>query len=337
MIYIPETFLFTVLFLICPNSSLETVEKGDKNDNPLRTHLVATFGLSQNQELTCFSLSPNGKWIAIGTESGEIIVWSTKHPKKPKIILRPPVLGNSKHIHHLSFSPDGKRLACVLGERNGSAQVWSIRARKRLWGTHGIRHPSGIAFSPDGKHLAVTDQRNLQFYTTDGKYLWTGKIDTALRTFIDFTPKRNVITGGHGSAAIRIWDWKTGKLLKRYGINQLTALACDPKNGNLVVGALGKYLSVFESDSGKTIYSRPAQSNNSLQVFAIPKTKGLYLAGTDGSLVTIHDRKTGREITRLSTWSSDRLVVTRDGTLFAVPVGARKLGLWKIQLGTMSR
>ncbi|MGF1578993.1 MAG: WD40 repeat domain-containing protein [Gemmataceae bacterium] len=295
--------------------------------------LVATFSAGAKSELTTFSLSSDGKWLALGTESGRIYVWAVKEATAPKATLCPQTLGRSKGIHCISFSRDGKRLACLVGERNGSVQVWSVATGKRIWGAYGIRHPSGISFSPDGKYLAVTDQRTLQFYTSEGKYLWAAKIDTALRTFIEFTSKGRVVTGGHGSSSIRVWDQTTGRVLKRYGVNRLTALAWDANTGYLLVGALGQYLSALELGSGKTIFRQPPESNNSLQVIAIPAMARYFLSGTDGSLVTFHDRRTGKELSRLSTWSSEDLAVTRDGTLFAVPVGARKVGLWKVKGG----
>jgi WD40 repeat protein len=56
----------------------------------------------------------------------------------------------------VSFSPDGKRLACAGG---GEVKFWDVQTGQELFALPVSATPYSVAFSPDGHRLAVTSDK----------------------------------------------------------------------------------------------------------------------------------------------------------------------------------
>lgn len=94
------------------------------------------------------AFSPDGKWLACGTEASTVIIWDLLTGKQ----VRKLDAFKSKSIGGVTFSPDGKHLATV-GSFPGSPWIWEAETGKVVaklekgggWSIH---------YSPDGKRLA---------------------------------------------------------------------------------------------------------------------------------------------------------------------------------------
>lgn len=120
----------------------------DAHGDPLPPRAIARLGtLRFRGVLGCLTFSPEGKWLAAATAGGGVILWETNTGREDRRIDAPAM--------YLSFSPDGKRLAC---SDNLHCHILDVSSGKKLFavdGTHGI-------FAGDGKTLvtAVTFGRN---------------------------------------------------------------------------------------------------------------------------------------------------------------------------------
>jgi WD40 repeat protein len=65
------------------------------------------------------AFSPDGKFMAVGNEKGQILLWSV-HPPKPLVTLT----GHTAAVTSVHFSPDGKRL--VSGSDDTTILVWDV-------------------------------------------------------------------------------------------------------------------------------------------------------------------------------------------------------------------
>jgi WD40 repeat protein/energy-coupling factor transporter ATP-binding protein EcfA2 len=121
---------------------------------------------------TAVAFSPNGDWLAVGTYSHEIAVWSTATWLRVegqnefiasgslygatgnhvgRYLDAPPMADSA--INDVVFSPDSNRLAYAAAD--GNIYIWSVSAQL-LVSTISV-HSGGVlalAFSPDGKCLA---------------------------------------------------------------------------------------------------------------------------------------------------------------------------------------
>lgn len=187
---------------------------------------------------TAFSISPNGKILALGLEK-----YLELRDLKTGLLLR--------RLHHWvvnpsassafspTFSPDGKRVAfvdnlaeSVIGYANGKRDevgIFSVQSGRRLqilkWNNTSIRD---ITFSPDGKYLAViarehqwSRQKKVQsFLTVNQIYLCnanTGSVERTLpapahASYLAFSPNTKWLAVGCRGEGVKVWNVKNGKL-----------------------------------------------------------------------------------------------------------------------------
>ncbi len=93
--------------------------------------------------------SPDGSWVAIGSESGDVRVLPVAGGEPV------PLRGEEGHIWTVAFSPEGNRIAA--GASNGTVRIWQRGGSEAPLRLTGHASPvTGVAFSPDGTRLATS-------------------------------------------------------------------------------------------------------------------------------------------------------------------------------------
>src|SRR4029077_6391567 len=96
------------------------VEVGDTATGALLTALVPPGG--ENLAVTPLSFSPDGRWLAGGSESGRVVVWDTATWD----VARTWVAVQGGKVDSLAFTPDSRS---VVAGGAGTASVWSVDPR----------------------------------------------------------------------------------------------------------------------------------------------------------------------------------------------------------------
>jgi RNA polymerase sigma factor (sigma-70 family) len=172
--------------------------------------LMATTQVGQTP-VTSLMFSPSGKLLAANggkLDSPELLFLDVPSGKTVAAWKVNPA------VRHVTFSPDGKRLASVEGVP-GVAVVRSADSGKQihLWAIQGMRVHS-LAFAPDGKVLALgTQDGSVLLWPSD--QLQDAKerqlsVEKSAVDAVAFTPDgKRLVTSGDGN--VRIWDVATGK------------------------------------------------------------------------------------------------------------------------------
>jgi WD40 repeat protein len=167
--------------------------------------------------------SPDGRRV-VSCSKGEVEVWDAATGK----VLAPVSPGQGGT--GLAFSPDGKRLAIVGGDKQ--ARVYDLTANKALFTVPA----EAVAFSPDGRLLATAGE-GVVLRDAAGKELH--KLDgaaadvSALRFSGDGT--RLVASGGK-TLAVVVWDMAGRRVLFNQSIGSTAAAALSPDGQRLAVG-----------------------------------------------------------------------------------------------------
>ena len=116
--------------------------------------VTVTAEFAHQKDLFALTFSPDGKWLATGSEDNTARLWNV-HTRKPAYTL----LGHGDIVYAAAFSPDGKTLA--TGSREGLVKLWSLatlRDNQVLETLTLTSHQEGIRslqFSPDGNTLTA--------------------------------------------------------------------------------------------------------------------------------------------------------------------------------------
>ena len=90
--------------------------------------------------------SPDGQWVARGSQAGQVSLWRTDEP-----LLSLDFGGDGSPIYAVDWSPDGKFFAA--GSRLGYIKVWDVvNERELVTLTHRPVHT--LRYSPNGHFLA---------------------------------------------------------------------------------------------------------------------------------------------------------------------------------------
>jgi TolB protein len=132
------------------------------------------------------SVAPDGRLAYVTYKGGTPEIWGQRRPGGAHERLYPNAQRNDGHCYSPAWSPDGKRIAFVQGDRRGNSDivvldVESGRARKLTDGqginTEPSWNPSGtqLAFTSDREggpqvYLMQEDGSNLRRLTTEGTY-----------------------------------------------------------------------------------------------------------------------------------------------------------------------
>ena len=130
---------------------------------------IATMEVTRGDDVECLAVSKDGRWIAAGTDEGEVYVWDAgtheqvwSHKK------------DNQDINAVDFSPDSSRL--VFGSDNTKAIIWDIVTRKQV---QTLDHHSGVLaakYSPQGDRIATGTEEFVRVWDSDGRLLVTIKV-----------------------------------------------------------------------------------------------------------------------------------------------------------------
>ncbi len=273
--------------------------------------------------------SPNGRWIAVETQS-EVI-------EAQNAAIFNPQTGRFTQFETgscVAFSPDGNRLAIGNG-RTVDIQGLESGASLVLEGHDDTIFD--VAFSPDGEHVATAaqDRRVRMFDAATGALEFTlDRHSGRLRAFA-FSPNSRWIAT-LDDMTLRLWDAKTGdavRTLEEYdGSTHYLHFSFSPDGTRVLTWDLGpgeSVLRLWDADDGELLQAI--------------KGGGYYLFSPDGRLfvevsseksIKVFDVKTGEESAINGVSSNIRLdgaTFNADGTRLVTAGG--NIVLWDMETG----
>ena len=117
------------------------------------------------KKVVCLAASKDGRWIAAGTQDGDVYVWDAE--------TREQVLSHKKSntVNAVDFSPNSARL--VAGSDNEEAIIFDMAARKQVQTLDHEHWVLATKYSAQGDRLATGTNQFVRVWDNDGRLLVT--------------------------------------------------------------------------------------------------------------------------------------------------------------------
>lgn len=267
--------------------------------------------------------SPDGRWLAIGTDQGLLIIDRTNWETVTTLAES----GFQQYIKFCRFTPDGKRL--ITGQISGPIKVWQFNEGASLkmlreYKGHG-RTVTSLAFGPDGKHVLSGDENHALRY-------WNLESGEDLQVFKDtltgyvsactVNPKGTQALATGGKFLI-LFDLTTGKPIQKMA---LTSSDHNPSaissNGSLIATARSSEIHCWKTVEGTELPTLKIRISANVVAFS---DDGKYLAvgGYESAhLWSVADQKLIHAFPTAARFSSRAIAFSPDSQYFAVCSGA---------------
>ena len=162
------------------------------------------------------AISPNGQYIAAGTDSNEIVLWDLVSKQQYRRLT-----GHCNHVFSVAFSPDSRRLAS--GSFDRSLKLWDLDTGQ-LVSSHLDQQAQiiDLAFSPNGQLLAASggDHNIVLRDAQSGRARQTLQGHTQCVSSIAFSPNGQYLVSGCLDGTVKRWHLKTGQCVQSHQVHQ---------------------------------------------------------------------------------------------------------------------
>jgi WD40 repeat protein len=298
--------------------------------------------LNDTMGTTSVAVSPDNRRVA-GSDSRFITIWeldSGRHNVAFDGVDR--VANPRQYVAALTYSPDGKRLACGLANDNyvdeqgkrpsGTVKVFDADRGTILHTLIGHRLSVwSVAFSPDGKRLVSgSDDNILRVWDMDTRQQ-SLEMQGGTTYKVAYSPDGKRLVSGHRNKSLKMWDAETGRELATF----------KAYTGNLCAVALtndGRCLAASSEGNRFTIkkwHASPADEQVTFPGHNVPafSPDGKLIANS--APLAIWDVATGKQ---LLTFEADqggisRVAFSHNGKMLATSAFDKTIKVWDTRSG----
>lgn len=289
----------------------KSVLVGDYTLGATRLNLESGEAVRYPQRGMSAAYSPDGRLVALDHAVGI----SIRDVKTDKELYRLDVIDRERNVPsfggNLAFSPDGKYLAHVSGDRytdqKSDLNVWRTSDFKKVGGGP-LRQKeitmAALAFSPDSSRLFVGDYDGVVdiWNTSD----WTQEdsmvtVTNQISSLIVSSDGKQLVIGHWRDftlgGSVRVFDLETKEFLHALGSSSasVSSLALSPDDRTLAVGRMDHNVVLWDMETGKRLQTIQAHSESVFGVAFSHNGNRLATLSTDGVL-HFWDAKTCSEI-----------------------------------------
>ncbi|MEW6498771.1 MAG: AAA-like domain-containing protein, partial [Cyanobacteriota bacterium] len=145
------------------------------------------------------SFSPNGKYIATGSDDGSARLWDKEGHQIAAFE------GHQGGVWSVSFSPNGEYVA--TGSDDGSARLWDIEGHQIAAFEGHQRRVWSVSFSPNGEYIVTgSSDRTARLWDKEGNQIATFEGHQGRVLSVSFSPNGEYIATASDDRTARLWD-----------------------------------------------------------------------------------------------------------------------------------
>jgi len=206
-----------------------------------------------NERVMSVAFSRDGRYLASGSESGQVFVWALGQGSFRSI------KGHRGAVWGLDFSPDNQMLATM--SMDGTVAIWDVDKGRRLKILTGRRGPGAVdvRFSPDGRYIAYPGEENTV-------HIWDISSGRLHRTFaghksqcvaVSFCAGGRLLASSSMSLSktVRLWDLESGRQreLKIPEPDEIYAIDSSPNGRFIAAAGAGRKIYLWEATTGRMV------------------------------------------------------------------------------------
>lgn len=286
-------------------------------------------------EVQSIAYSPDGKWIASGSDDQTIKIWDAAQGTLVKTLK-----GNSGFVRSISFSGDGSTLAGA--STDGMINIYDVKSwslKKQVEGPSDFVAPNffrkSISLDPTGKIIASGMMQSglIVFWNTEtAKQLKTFEYKTDHINHIAFSPDGKRLVAGLDKNTVVVLNTETNTILFDLiiGGRDATKCVCFSKDGkNFAAGGDDAKVRLWDATNGKLIHVFHGHTDTITSVAISPDGKWLA-SGSDDHTIRIWNTENG-ELARVLKGHGDVLrgvVFSPDGGKLASASWDKTVRIW---------
>lgn len=238
--------------------------------------------------------SPNGQFIASGSNDGTVKLWDVKTGRMERSIPQ------DGRITAVAWSLDSRRLASA--STNGTADVYDAATGKLLIKLLGhMGSVNAIAWSMDGQLIATgsSDYKVIVWDSKTGKESLRFGLHKSIVNCVAWSPDRQSIASGDNEGYLIIWDARTGKEFCRMRPldHDLYSIEWSPDGHWLVSTGYLHPVIIWDARTGEKKQSIP-QTAGAEEVTWSPDSKTIASA-TRSQVVELWERETQKKVSTI--------------------------------------
>jgi WD40 repeat protein/transcriptional regulator with XRE-family HTH domain len=282
--------------LVIRQAYLQGVEAQDANFTG--AEIVDSLLMEPIESIASVALSPDGKYLAVGSFSGQIRVWQVADGK---LLLN--FKGHSRVAWALAFSPDSRLLAS--GGYDGRLKLWKIGEER-------------------GQEIS-------------GQYLKSIQAHDGWIRSMTFSADGTLLVTGSDDETVRVWNVQTGTCqnILRGHVGMIWCVALSPDGTRLVTGGDDEKVRVWDMQTGTCLHVLHGHTGTILSL-AFHPTENLFASGDEEGYINIWDTSSGHghNTLQVHTRRAASLAFNPEGTRLACGSYDGTVEVWQFEVSS---
>ncbi len=283
--------------------------------------------------VTSLVFNPDGSCLASGAEDGAVTLWDIATHTAYQAFRE-----HTERVDTVVFSGDGKSL--LSGARDSLLLIWDLVSGETVWRTEDFigRPCSAVFLSTSGKIIWLAKDNALN--------LCIPRVDDSVTTIrrplvgiegcsVAFSPDDNDIAESRADYGVRLWDVKTGELLKTFSghFDAVESIAFSPDGEMIASGSRDETTILWDAKTGDYLRTLSGHSGTVNSVAFSPDCL-LVATGSADTTLNLWDVKTGELLKTLSGHydAVESIAFSPDGEIIA-SVSDHERMLWDAKSG----
>ncbi|MDR3646332.1 MAG: WD40 repeat domain-containing protein [Candidatus Babeliales bacterium] len=229
----------------------------------------------------CVAYSPDGKFIAAGTDDDDQIIIYNLETKKIKKLK-----GHTNMVNSIAFSHDGKYLAS--GSSDKKIRIWDVE-NGNIKKTVALKNSvNSIAYSSDDKYLALgSEDKTIRILHLETRKINKLEGHTKFVCSVAYSPDGKYLASGSGDKTIRIWDMKTKTELKKLEghTNVVLSVSYSPDGKYLASGSCDMTIRIWDLETCSEIKKLEGHTDTVCSVAFSPDGKSIASSSADKTII----------------------------------------------------